>query len=168
MKTLFLFLFSVCFIAGGNAQDFRYFDADTISPRLVYLKLKGQGKFLKSEGAPWYFTKDRQLMEYLEEQVFKVAFHNVDWKQMPALTEVGVFFRFDNSLQIDYVHFVITPRSPSRRELISLEENLVEYIHLMKKVNVANYGYTDDPEKFCSFVTRGQLIRKKSSLWNEN
>lgn len=52
---------------------------------------------------------------------------------MPGLTEIGVFFRFDKTFHIDYVHFVIGSRAPSRKELIHLGKNFLNYVCLTKK-----------------------------------
>lgn len=170
MKTFLIFLSVICLGQLANAQGFRYFITDTVTPRLVYLKMKGEEKLWPRKlCAQWYFTKDRQLTEYLEEKVFKVAFDDVNWKQMPGLADVGVFFCFNKSLQIDYVHFIINTESSrlSHNELLDLEKNFVKYAHLMKKVNVADFGYAENSEQFCNGIGRVWLIWKKSSLWNE-
>lgn len=167
MKTFFIsfvFLFFNCLL---NAQDFKYFIADSVYPQVVYLKMKGEEKWSVPLNIGWHWQNDRQLMEYIEDQVFQCAFQGVKWKAMPALTEVGVFFRFDKTLHIDYVHFIINSRGPSRKELVLLEKNLVEYIRLIKKVDLGEHLTTDDHEKFEYGISRGYLIRKNSPVWNE-
>lgn len=167
MKTILFFLFFICFNIFSEAQTFRYFIPDTISSRVVFLKVKGEEEWSKSFGADWHWRKERQLIEYIENNVFKVAFDEIDWKQMPGLTEIGVFFRFDKTYHIDYVHFVIGSRAPSRNELIRWEKNFLEYVRLIKKVDLSPYLYTDDPAKFQYGIGRFWLIREKSSVWNE-
>lgn len=160
-----LFSFGIHFLT--TSQDFKYFVTDTVYPQVVYLKMKGEEKWSVPLTVGWHWQNDRQLMEYIEAHVFKPAFEGVEWKALPALTEVGVFFRFDKTFHIDYVHFVINSRGPSPKELLLLEKNLLEYIRLIKKVDLGEHLTTDDPEKFEYGISRGYLIRKNSPVWNE-
>lgn len=93
IKTIFIFFCLVCFNEAVNAQDFRYFVLDTVSPHMVYMKLKGRLRYSKPvDNVEWHWRNERDLIKSVEKQAFKEAFQDVDWKQPPALTEVGVFF----------------------------------------------------------------------------
>lgn len=115
----------------------------------------------------WDVRNVRQWRAYIEENVFKVAFQDADWKQIPKLAEVGVFFRFNKTFHIDYLHFVINSRGPSRADLVRLEKNLLEYARLIKEIDLSPYFYTVDPENFQYGITRITLIMKNSPLWAE-
>lgn len=167
MKIAIFVLFFLGISGLATSQDFKYFATDTVYPHVVYLKIKGEEKWSVPLTVGWHWQNERQLMEYIEESVFKRAFQKIEWKGRPALTEVGVFFRFDRTWHIDYVHFIINSRGPSRKELLLLEKNLLEYIRLIKKVDLGEYLTTDDPEKFEYGISRGYLIRKNSPVWNE-
>lgn len=107
------------------------------------------------------------MIECIEKEVFKEAFKEIDWKSMYGLTEIGVFFHFNKTFHIDYVHFVIGSRAPSRDKLIHLEKNFLEYVSLIKKFDLSPYLYTENFENFDGGIGRFWLIREKSSVWNE-
>lgn len=166
MKSVFFILFYFCFGMLGTAQDFSYFKPDTMSPSIVYLKLKGEENWSKPLNVDWHWQNTRQLIAYVEEDVFKVAFEEIDWKKVPVLSRVGVFFRFNKSFHIDYLHFTIPSSSFSQKDLVRLEKNFLEYIQLLKKVDLSPYLYTEDPSKFEYGIGRFVLIRENSSVWN--
>lgn len=166
-RKCFLFIFSLGFGFLAQGQEFRYLKSDTISPRLVYLKLKGEEKWSDTMLGEWQWRNESQLTRYIEEHIFKEAFQNVDWKHIPDLQTIGVFFRFDKTFHMDYVHFIIRRNSFTHEDLLLLEKNLVEYVRLLKQVDLGAYVYTDDPAKFEHGIGRFWLIREKSSVWNE-
>lgn len=167
METIFFILFYFCFSVLVVAQNFRYFKPDTMSSSIVYLKLKGEENWSKPLDVDWHWQKTRQLIEYVEEDVFKAAFEEIDWKEVSVLSRVGVFFRFNKSFHIDYLHFTIPSSSFSRKDLVRLEKNFLDYARLLKKVDLSPYLYTDDPAKFEYGIGRFLLIRENSSVWNE-
>lgn len=167
METIFFILFYFCFSVLGVAQNFRYFKPDTMSSSIVYLKLKGEENWSKPLDVDWHWQKTRQLIEYVEEDVFKAAFEEIDWKEVSVLSRVGVFFRFNKSFHIDYLHFTIPSSSFSREDLVRLEFFFLDYARLLKKVDLSPYLYTDDPAKFEYGIGRFLLIRENSSVWNE-
>lgn len=160
-----LFFLGIRFLA--ISQDFHYFKPDTMSLSIVYLKLKGEENWSKPLDVDWHWQNTRQLIAYVEEDVFKTAFEEVDWKEVSALSRVGVFFRFNKSFHIDYLHFAIPSSFFSREDLVRLEKNFLEYGRLLKKVDLSPYLYTDNPAKFEYGIGRFVLIRKNSSVWNE-
>ncbi len=163
--SFFLFIFYVNIVS--SVQCFRYFKPDTMLPNIVYFRLKGQEKDSKPILVDWHWQNERKMILYLEVHVFKAAFQDVDWKEVPALTKVGVFFRFDKTLHIDYVHFIIYVRVFHRDDLSRLEKNFLTYVHLLKKVDLGDYVYTDDPTKFEPGIGRLWLIRENSDVGNE-
>lgn len=166
VKGICVVAFLLCFSLWIKGQEFRYLKPDTISANIVYLKLKGEEKWSKPSHANWYWRNDPQLSKTIE-GVFKEAFQDVDWKQIPALLRVGMFFRFDQTFHIDYVHFIIYRRSFPKEDLLSLEKNFLKYMRLIKKVDLSPYVYTDNPGKFDYGIGRFWLINEKSSVWNE-
>ncbi len=167
MKPIYLILFSLCFSVMAEAQNLQYFTTDTISPRIVYLKLKSEGDWSKPMLGEWHWRNDSEMIKNMEKDIFKTAFHGIDWKQIPALLKVGVFFRFDKTLHIDYVHFVIYTHSFPREDLVPLEKNFLDYTRLLKKVDLSPYLYIDNPSKFECGIGRFGLIHEKSPVWNE-
>lgn len=165
MFLLLLFSFSFSFLA--SPQDFQYFIPDTMSADIVYFKLKGEKNWSTAMDVEWHWRNDSQLIKYTQENIFKIAFQDVNWKQVPALLKVGVFFRFDKTLHIDYVHFTIRIGSFSRDDLLRLETNFLEYAHMIKKIDLSPYVYTEDPLKFKYVIGRIWLIHEKSPVWNE-
>lgn len=166
MKTIFIFIFLICsnFIMIG--QSLQCLKPDTVSSNIVYLKLKGEEDWTKPLDVEWDWRNDPQFSKTME-GIFKEAFQNVNWKQIPALLKVGVFFRFNKTFHIDYVHFVIYRNSFSKEDLVRLEKNFLEYMRIIKKVDLSPYVYTDNPEKFNYGIGRIWLIYEKSSVWNE-
>lgn len=160
----------VAFLLGSSVvakgQEFRYLKPDTVSDNIVYLKLKGEEEWSKASHANWYWRNDPQLSKTIE-GVFREAFQDVNWKQIPALLKVGMFFRFNKTFHIDYVHFVIYRRIFTKEDLLPLEKNFLEYMRIIKKVDLSPYVYTDNPEKFNYGIGRIWLIYEKSSVWNE-
>lgn len=92
MKTLLIYIFSICFTFLVDAQDFRYFIPDTVSPYVFFLKVKGEDQWGNPSSAKWHWRKERQFIEDMEEQVFKMAFKEVNSNQIPALTQVEYLF----------------------------------------------------------------------------
>lgn len=169
MKKVFFYLFCMCYSLSINAQDIRYFILDTVSKHTVYLKLKEGVKFSRPlDNVAWYWQKERGMIKCIEDKVFKEAFQDVSWKQMPALTDVGVFFRFDKTYHVDYIHFIIPLGDFSREDLLSLEKCFLHYARLIKKVDLKPYLYIDNPDKFVNGISRLSLIRKNSPLWERN
>lgn len=82
--------------------------------------------------------------------------------------KVGVFFRFDKTLHIDYVHFTIRIGSFSRDDLLRLETNFLEYARMIKKVDLGAYVYTEDPLNLKYGIGRICLIHEKSPVWKRN
>lgn len=165
-RKCFLFIFSLGFGFLVQGQEFRYLKPDTMSSDIVYLKLKGEEKWTKPLDVGWGWRNDPQFSETMEE-IFKVSFQDVNWKQIPALLKVGVFFRFNKTFHIDYVHFVIYRNSFSKEDLVRLEKNFLEYMRRIKEVDLSPYVSTDDPVKFTYGIGRIWLIYEKSSVWNE-
>lgn len=168
MKIILSILFSMGIYFQARSQDFKYFIPDTISSRIIYLKLKEGIKFSKPvDNVAWYWRKEREMIKCVEDKAFKEAFRDVSWKQMPALTDVGVFFRFDKTSHVDYIHFIIPLGDFSRDDLLYLEKCFLQYVRLIKKVDLKPYLYSDNPEKFVNGISRFSLIRKTSPLWGE-
>lgn len=165
VTTFILFFISISIFA--TSQNFQYFITDTISPRIVYLKLKGVEDWSKPMLGEWHWRNESEMIRNIEKDIFKAAFQGIDWKQIPALLKVGVFFRFDKTLHIDYVHFVIYTHSFPRKDLVPLEKNFLDYTRLLKKFDLSPYVYTDDPSKFEYGIGRIWLIHEKSPVWNE-
>lgn len=157
---LFLFLFSFIFLAG--AQNFCYFIPDTVSPYVVFLKVKGEDQWGMTSTSEWHWRKERQFIEDMEEQVFKIAFKEVNWNQISALTQVGVFVCFDKTLRIQYIHFSILKRTFSYEELLPLEKYFMAYARLIKNIDLGTYLYTDNPTKFENGIFRFNLLRKNT------
>lgn len=78
MKSVFILLCFLCCNLRAGAQTFRYFIPDTISSRVVFLKVKDEEEWSKSSAGAWHWQKERQLVEHIEENVFKVAFEGSD------------------------------------------------------------------------------------------
>lgn len=161
-----LFFIGIHFLA--RSQNFHYFIPDTVSKHTVYLKLKGGVKFSRPlDNVTWYWRKEREMIECVENKAFQEAFQDVSWKQMSALTDVGVFFRFDKTYHVDYIHFIIPLGDFSRDDLLRLEKCFLQYTRLIKKVDLKSYLYIDNPEKFVNGISRISLVRKASLLWGE-
>lgn len=167
MRALFICIFLLSFSFLAKSQNFRYLKPDTMPYDIICLKLEGEEGWSKPLDVEWSWRNDSELIKYIEESVFKVAFHGVDWKQIPALLKIGVFFRFDKTYHIDYIHFAIHRKKFSREELIPLEKNFLDYIDKIKKIDLKSYLYIAEPEKFEYGIGRIWLITKNSSVWNE-
>lgn len=166
MKKYFLFIFVLSASLLANAQDLRHFVLDTVSPTLIKMTGKNEIPWPMQSGS-WHWQKERELIKNVEEQVFKVAFQDVDWKQIPDLTRIGVFFCFDKTYHIIYVHFFIPKGALSSDDLVRLEDNFLAYGRLLKEFDLSPHLYTDDPAKFKRGIGRIWLIRKSSPVWNE-
>ncbi len=80
MRNYFLFIFFLSANFLANAQDLRHFVLDTVSSRIIKMTGKNEIPRPMPSGSMWHWQKGRQLIENVEEQVFKVAFQDVDWK----------------------------------------------------------------------------------------
>lgn len=100
----------------------------------------------------------------MEKNIFKSAFQDVDRKQISASLKAGVFFRFDKTLHIDYLHFIIYIRIFHRDNLLRLEKNFLDYVDLLKKLDLRAYVYTDDLIKFELGIGRLWLIWENSDV----
>lgn len=168
MKTFLYLVFIICLNGTAGAQNFRYFVLDTVSPRIVYMKLKGHTMYSKPmDNVDWNWQKQLGLINQVENRAFREAFRNVDWKQIPALADVGVFFQFDKTFHIDYIHFAVPRRLFSDKDLLRLEKNFYQYTRLVKEIDLRPYLDVSDPEKFVNGISRFVLIRKTSDVWNE-
>lgn len=167
MRNYFLFIFFLSASLLTNAQDLRHFVLDTVSSRIIKMTGKNEIPWPLQSGSMWHWKKERQLIENVEGLVFKVAFQDADWKQIPALTKIGVFFCFDKTYHIIYLHFFIVKGSLSQKDLLRLEDNFLAYARLLKEFDLSPHLYTDDPAKFKRGIGRIWLIRKSSPVWNE-
>lgn len=167
MRKYFLFIFLLSISLLTNAQDLRHFVLDTVSSRIIKMTGKNENPWPLQSGSMWHWKKERQLIENVEENVFKVAFQDADRKQMSGLTEIGVFFCFDKTYHIIYVHFFIPKGALSSDDLVRLEDHFLAYARLLKEFDLSPHLYTDDPAKFKRGMGRFVLIRESSPLWNE-
>lgn len=92
MRKYILFIFLLSFSLWAHAQKLTYFVLDTASSyNIIKMTAKNEIPWPLQSGS-WHWKKERQLTENVEKHVFQVAFQGVDWKQIPALTKIGVFF----------------------------------------------------------------------------
>lgn len=164
IRKIMFFSFYFCFTMLGLAQDFQYFIPDTVSHYVVFLKVKGEDQWEMPSTAEWHWRKERQFIEDMEEQVFKIAFKEVNWSHIPALTKVGVFVCFDKTYRIRYLHFSILQRTFSYEELLPLEKYFMAYVRLIKNIDLETYLYTDNPAEFDKGIFRFNLIRMNTRV----
>lgn len=168
MRKYILFIFLLSFSLLAHAQKLKYFVLDTASSyNIIKMTAKNEIPWPMQSGSMWHWKKERQLTENVEKHVFQVSFQGVDWKQIPALTKIGVFFCFDKAYRIIYLHFFIPKGLFSEEELVRLEGNFRTYARLFKEFDLSPHLYTDDPATFKRGIGRFSLIRKGSPLWNE-